>query len=203
MNGRVYMKYQSKKNNLYILFSTFLLIGIVIGSIAANEKVCGNNIFNFILTLLGLDFDRISINQTVKFLNFFSNYIVYILFIWIFGFTALAVYLDTFLISLKGFIYGFIVSAFYIKYNLMGIILYSINYTIPALIFLPIQYRISYISIQYSINKYNYFSIFKETKRYKAIENYILELLIALLGLIFVFIIQMYITNPIIQKIGL
>ena len=198
------MQYGRKKKILYLIFCIFGIIGVVFGAIVANKYNCGSFINGMaFLKKVGLDLDVIITDQSFESRNFFSHYIIFVFVIWLFGFTALAVYINSLIVFFRGFIYGYMISAFFIEYNFAGIIVFIIMYVVQALIFLPILFRISYTSIRYSINKYNYFTIFKETKRYNDINVYVAELMISVLGLFMVFIIQLYMINPIIQKIGL
>jgi hypothetical protein len=202
--GRVYMKYQSKKTVLYLILYAFGLVGIAFGAICANEFVCGNYINGiWIIKKLGLDMEFIAINQRLELKNFFNQYIIFVILAWIVGFTAFAVYIDAFIALFRGFLYGYILSGIFIKYKIVGIMVFFIGYIVPALLFLPILFRILYVSIKYSVNKFNYFAVFKETKRYNDINTYILEFIISVLSLFALFVIQIYIINPIIQKIGL
>lgn len=120
--------FPSKKINFIVL--TILFLGVVSGAIFAN--VIDLNDKKLVLDKIQLFITNID-NQTINSIQAFKNSIItnlsYSLIIWILGMTIIGVIINIFILYLKGFIFGFSLSAFILTYSYKGIIL-SILYTI-------------------------------------------------------------------------
>ena len=120
--------FPSKKIN-YFVFS-IILLGVITGAIFTNiidlndQKLVTDKIEHLISNI-----DNEQINSLLAFKNSILTNISYCLIIWILGLTIIGVLINIFLLYIKGFIFGFSLSAFIITYNYKGIIL-SILYTL-------------------------------------------------------------------------
>jgi len=120
--------FPSKKTNFFVI--TILFLGVISGAIFSNiidlndKKLVLDKIQLFISNI-----DNQSINSLLAFKNSILTNLSYSLIIWILGMTIIGVLINIFLLYLKGFIFGFSLSAFILTYSYKGIIL-SILYTI-------------------------------------------------------------------------
>lgn len=120
--------FPSKKTNFFVI--TILFLGVISGAIFSNiidlndKKLVLDKIQLFITNI-----DNRSINSILAFKNSILTNLSYSLIIWILGMTIIGVLINIFLLYLKGFIFGFSLSAFILTYSYKGIIL-SILYTI-------------------------------------------------------------------------
>lgn len=119
--------FPSKKINLTVIIILFL--GVTSGAIFAN--VIDLNDKKLVLDKIQLFISNIN-NQAINNIQVFKNSILtnlsYSIIIWILGLTIIGILINIFLLYLKGFIFGFSLSAFIMTYSYKGIIL-SILYT--------------------------------------------------------------------------
>ena len=120
--------FPSKKINIFVI--TILFLGVISGAIFSN--IIDLNDKKLVLEKIQLFITNIN-NQSIDSITAFKNSILtnlsYSLIIWILGMTVIGIILNIFLLYLKGFIFGFSLSAFIITYSYKGIIL-SVLYTI-------------------------------------------------------------------------
>ena len=120
--------FPSKKIN-YIIIS-ILLLGVISGSIFStiidlnDQKLVTDKIQSFVTNI-----NTQNLNSITALKNSITINLSYSIVIWILGMTIIGVLFNIFILYLKGFIFGFSLSAFIITYNYKGIIL-SILYTI-------------------------------------------------------------------------
>lgn len=120
--------FPSKKINFTVI--TILFLGVISGAIFSNiidlndKKLVLDKIHLFISNI-----NNQSINSILAFKNSILTNLSYSIIIWILGMTIIGVIINIFLLYLKGFIFGFSLSAFILTYSYKGIIL-SILYTI-------------------------------------------------------------------------
>ena len=120
--------FPSKKINFFII--TILFLGVISGAIFSNiidlndQKLIVDKI-----ELLITNINNQDINSLIAFKNSILTNLSYSLIIWILGLTIIGLIFNIFLLYIKGFIFGFSLSAFIITYSYKGIIL-SILYTL-------------------------------------------------------------------------
>lgn len=143
--------FPSKKINFFVI--AILFLGVTSGAIFANiidfndKKLVVDKI-----ELLISNIDNQTINSILAFKNSIINNLSYSLVIWIFGLTIIGIIANIFLLYIKGFIFGFSISAFIITYSYKGIIL-SILYTLfGQLLNLIVIMILSIYSIMFSSN---------------------------------------------------
>lgn len=185
------MRYKSKKKLLYIIFFAFGIVGIISGTLFANY-INYTKYPEFMGIFENLNIKLELFDRKFGIINTFISYGCIIFVVWIFGFTSISVYSSIIIIIIDGFIYGYIMSNFFIKYSFRGILFFSILYLIEGLIFLPILFKILYMSIQYSVSRHNYFNIFRETKKYIQLNTYIIELLFAFIIVFLISLVDTY-----------
>lgn len=120
--------FPNKKINFFII--TILFLGVISGAIFSNiiepndQKLVVDKI-----ELLITNINNQNINSLIAFKNSILTNLSYSLIIWILGLTIIGLIFNFFLLYIKGFIFGFSLSAFILTYSYKGIIL-SILYTI-------------------------------------------------------------------------
>ena len=120
--------FPNKKINFMIIIILFL--GIISGAIFSNiidlndQKLVLEKISSFISNI-----NNNKINNIQAFNNSIITNISYSFIIWILGMTIIGVIINIFILYLKGFIFGFSLSAFILTYSYKGILL-SILYTL-------------------------------------------------------------------------
>ena len=120
--------FPSKKINLIVI--TILFLGVISGAIFSN--IIDLNDKKLVLDKINLFVTNIntqSINNIESFKNSILINLTYSIIIWILGMTIIGIIINIFLLYLKGFIFGFTLSAFILAYSYKGIIL-SILYTL-------------------------------------------------------------------------
>lgn len=143
--------FPSKKINYTVI--TILLLGVISGSIFStiidlnDKKLVIDKIQLFISNI-----DSQSINSIIAFKNSILTNLTYTLILWILGMTIIGVVFNIFLLYLKGFIFGFSLSAFILTYSYKGIIL-SVLYTLfGQLLNLIVIMILSIYSIMFTTN---------------------------------------------------
>ena len=120
--------FPSKKINFTVI--SILILGVISGAIFSNiidlndKKLVLDKIQLFISNI-----DTQSINNIESFKNSIITNLSYSIIIWILGMTIIGIIINIFLLYLKGFIFGFTLSAFILTYSYKGMIL-SILYTL-------------------------------------------------------------------------
>ena len=120
--------FPSKKINFLVI--SILFLGVISGAIFSN--IININDRKLVLDKIQLfisNVDNQSINSILAFKNSIITNLSYSIIIWILGMTIIGTLFNIFLLYIKGFIFGFSLSAFIISYSYKGIIL-SILYTI-------------------------------------------------------------------------
>ena len=143
--------FPSKKINYFVLAIIFL--GVITGAIFSNiidlndQKLVTDKI-----ELLISNSDNREINSLLAFKNSIITNMSYSLIIWVLGLTIIGILVNIFLLYIKGFIFGFSLSAFIITYNYKGIIL-SLLYTLfGQLLNLIVIMILTIYSIMFTIN---------------------------------------------------
>jgi len=122
----------NKKINLFVFF--VLMLGIISGSIfliAINEsdkQLVVNQISNFISNV-----NNNNINNFFAFKNSLFENVIFIFIIWIFGLSIIGIIFNIFIMYLKGFIFGFTLTAFFFVFKFKGFLLGFI-YMVPSMI---------------------------------------------------------------------
>lgn len=120
--------FPSKKINFTVI--TILILGVISGAIFSN--IIDLNDKKLVLDKIQLFISNIN-TQSINNIDSFKNSIIinltYSIIIWILGMTIIGIIINIFLLYLKGFIFGFTLSAFILTYSYKGIIL-SIIYTL-------------------------------------------------------------------------
>lgn len=120
--------FPSKKINFFVIIILFL--GVTSGAIFSN--IIDLNDRNLVIDKIQLFISNVhsgEINTLIAFKNSIITNISYSLMIWILGLTIIGVIFNVFLLYIKGFIFGFSLSAFIITYSYKGITL-SLLYTV-------------------------------------------------------------------------
>ena len=178
--------FPSKKINFTVI--SILILGVISGAIFSNiidlndKKLVLDKIQLFISNI-----DTQSINNIESFKNSIITNLSYSIIIWILGMTIIGIIINIFLLYLKGFIFGFTLSAFILTYSYKGIIL-SILYTLfGQLLNLVVIMILSIYSIMFTFNfvkqiiksKYN-MNIPKYFKNYSLI--FLITIIISLIS---------------------
>lgn len=178
--------FPSKKINFTVI--SILILGVISGAIFSNiidlndKKLVLDKIQLFISNI-----DTQSINNIESFKNSIITNLSYSIIIWILGMTIIGIIINIFLLYLKGFIFGFTLSAFILTYSYKGMIL-SILYTLfGQLLNLVVIIILSIYSIMFTFNfvkqiiksKYN-MNIPKYFKNYSLI--FLITIIISLIS---------------------
>ena len=178
--------FPSKKINFTVI--SILILGVISGAIFSNiidlndKKLVLDKIQLFISNI-----DTQSINNIESFKNSIITNLSYSIIIWILVMTIIGIIINIFLLYLKGFIFGFTLSAFILTYSYKGMIL-SILYTLfGQLLNLVVIMILSIYSIMFTFNfvkqiiksKYN-MNIPKYFKNYSLI--FLITIIISLIS---------------------
>ena len=120
--------FPNKRINFIVI--TILFLGVISGAVFSN--IIDLNDKKLVLDKINLFISNIntqSINNIESFKNSILTNLIYSIIIWILGMTIIGILINIFLLYLKGFIFGFSLSAFILTYSYKGIIL-SILYTL-------------------------------------------------------------------------
>lgn len=143
--------FPSKKINFFVIIILFL--GVTSGAIFSN--IIDLNDKNLVIDKIQLfisNIDKGEINTLIAFKNSIITNISYSLIIWILGLTIIGIIFNIFLLYIKGFIFGFSLSAFILTYSYKGISL-SILYTLfGQLLNLLVIIILTIYSIMFTIN---------------------------------------------------
>lgn len=173
--------FPSKKTNYFVL--AILFLGVISGAIFSN--IIDLNDKKLVLEKIQLFITNInnqSINTLVAFKNSILTNLSYSFLIWILGMTIIGVLINIFILYMKGFIFGFSLSAFILTYHYKGIIL-SILYTLfGQLLNLVVVMILTIYSIMFTWNLLSQIIKSKgNTNLPKYFKNYSLIFLITLL----------------------
>jgi len=143
--------FPSKKTNFFVI--TILFLGVISGAIFStiidlnDKKLVIDKIELFISNI-----NSQNINSLLAFKNSIATNLSYSLIIWTLGMTIIGIIFNIFLLYIKGFIFGFSLSAFIITYSYKGIIL-SVLYTLfGQLLNLVVIMILSIYGIMFTIN---------------------------------------------------
>ena len=143
--------FPSKKINFFVI--TIVFLGVISGAIFStiidlnDKKLVIDKIELFISNI-----NSQNINSLLAFKNSIATNLSYSLIIWILGMTIIGIIFNIFLLYIKGFIFGFSLSAFIITYSYKGIIL-SVLYTLfGQLLNLVVIMILSIYGIMFTIN---------------------------------------------------
>lgn len=112
-----------KTKKMYLFLFLLVIIGVIFGSvffnlISTNDKLLVSNK----LTTFFSNIDNNTINSFEVFKNTYIINLLIITIIWILGISIIGIIINTFIVYLKGFILGFIISSLIYQYKLVGII---------------------------------------------------------------------------------
>lgn len=143
--------FPSNKINFFVI--TVLFLGLISGAIFANIiDVNDRKLVVEKIELLISNINTNSINSLIVFKNSILTNLFYSLIIWIFGLTIIGIFINVFLLYIKGFVFGFSLSSFILAYGYKGIIL-SVVYTFfGQLLNLLVIMILSIYSIMFMIN---------------------------------------------------
>jgi len=143
--------FPSKKINFFVI--TVLFLGVISGAIFSNIiDLNDKKLVIEKIELLISNIDNQNINSLLAFRSSILTNLAYSLVIWILGLTIIGVLVNVFILYIKGFIFGFSLSAFIITYSYKGIIL-SVLYTIfGQLLNLLVIMILCIYSIMFTIN---------------------------------------------------
>ena len=143
--------FPNKKINFFVL--AILFLGVTSGAIFSN--IIDLNDKNLVIDKIQLfvsNIDKGEINSLLALKNSIITNLSYSLIIWVFGLTIIGIIFNIFLLYLKGFIFGFSLSAFIITYSYKGITL-SLLYTLfGQLLNLVVIMILTIYSIMFTIN---------------------------------------------------
>ena len=172
--------FPSKKINIFVI--TILFLGVISGAIFSNiidlndKKLVLDKIQIFISNI-----DNQSINSIIAFKNSIITNLTYSTIIWILGMTIIGIIINIFLLYLKGFIFGFTLSAFILTYSYKGIIL-SILYTLfGQLLNLIVIMILTIYSIMFTVNYIKQIRSKQNLNLPKFFKNYTLIFVITLI----------------------
>ncbi len=172
--------FPSKKINIFVI--TILFLGVISGAIFSNiidlndKKLVLDKIQIFISNI-----DNQSINSIIAFKNSIITNLTYSTIIWILGMTIIGIIINIFLLYLKGFIFGFSLSAFILTYSYKGIIL-SILYTLfGQLLNLIVIIILTIYSIMFTVNYIKQIRSKQNLNLPKFFKNYTLIFVITLI----------------------
>ena len=139
----------NKKLNYFV--GTILLLGILSGSIFL--MLSSQNDQTSVIRQIELFFTNISKNSIDNGLAFRNSLIVnylFILLIWVFGFSMIFVVFTIFIAYIKGFLVGFSISSIFLTYHLKGIV-GVLLYAFPSQLFtLLIVFLLTVYSLMFS-----------------------------------------------------
>lgn len=120
----------NKKTNLFVLF--VLILGIISGSIflVVLSETDKNNVINQITTFFN-NINANNINNLTAFKNSIIENILFIIIVWLLGMSIIGIFINVFLVYLKGFIMGFSISSFILVFKAKGV-LASFIYVFPT-----------------------------------------------------------------------
>ncbi|MBQ2873151.1 MAG: stage II sporulation protein M [Bacilli bacterium] len=143
--------FPSKKINFFVI--AILFLGVTSGAIFSN--IIDLNDKNLVIDKIQLfisNIDKGEINSLLAFKNSIITNLSYSLIIWVLGLTIIGIIFNIFLLYIKGFIFGFSLSAFIITYSYKGITL-SLLYTVfGQLLNLIVIIILTIYSIMFTIN---------------------------------------------------
>ena len=143
--------FPSKKINFFVI--AILFLGVITGAIFSNIiDLNDQKLVTEKIELLISNIDSQQINSLLAFKNSILTNLSYSLIIWILGLTIIGLIFNVFLLYIKGFIFGFSLSAFIITYSYKGIIL-SVLYTLfGQLLNIIVIMILTIYSIMFSVN---------------------------------------------------
>ncbi len=111
----------SKRINLFVTF--LILLGIISGSLylVVLSKDDKSLVINKITTFMN-NINTNNINNLEAFKNAIISNFIFIMIIWVFGFSIIGIFVNIFLVYFKGFTIGFTISSFILTYKYKGII---------------------------------------------------------------------------------
>lgn len=120
----------SKKINLFVLL--ILILGIISGSIflVVLSETDKNSVVNQITTFFN-NINNNSINNFTAFKNSIIENMLFIIIVWLLGMSIIGIFINVFLVYLKGFIMGFSISSFILSFKAKGV-LASLIYVFPT-----------------------------------------------------------------------
>lgn len=173
LNKALYHLEKTKK--MYLFLFLLVIVGVVSGSIFFNF-INGNDKL-LVVDKLSLFFSDVTMDNINKWEVFKNSYIINlftILLIWILGISIIGVIINVFIVYLKGFMLGFIISSIIYSYKLLGLI-GVICYTFPhyfiniliIIIFSYFSFNMSKLLIRAVVNKESINFKFCMSKYYK------------------------------------
>ena len=111
----------SKKTNYFII--TILILGIISGSVflMVLNETDKTSVLNQIQTFF-TNIDTSNINSGLAFKNSIITNMIYITLIWILGMSIIGIFINIFLVYLKGFLLGFSIGSIFSCFGFKGIV---------------------------------------------------------------------------------
>ena len=151
----------NKKTNIFVLF--IIILGIISGTIFllvlndTDKELVTNQITNFFTNI-----NTNNINNGQAFTNSLTQNFIFIILVWVLGMSMIGIFLNIFLIYMKGFIIGFSVSSFFLIYEYKGLIA-GLIYLVPtSIINILIVLMLGTYSIMFTMTLWKH--IFSKTK---------------------------------------
>ncbi len=186
--------------NYKIFFITLFIIALVNGSIFAllisefDSTLVTNYLNNYFTSIKDTN-----INFTDFFINNNINYLIFIIIMWLLGYSIIGLPINIIIFFGKSFTLGFSIASILVNYKLKGILI-ALIYVVPCqLIYLFIFYIILFYSSNVSIKLIN--SILKkETINFKNINNiYLIILVLSIITIVITTLIN-YVSNQYVLK---
>ena len=176
------IKYTGTRFKIYLFFAVVLLAGVLIGSFVS-EMLPAEQCADIVLPLEKTGPQ----NYGITFSNSFLGCVKPVLFMWIFGFFYIAVYCNMIAILYKGGVLGVAIGAILKTYGTGRGIIVSLCGIMPQyFVFVPVLMYVCTATFEYSMSKQN---------RKRKLVNYVLHLVIALLGCLLAALTDTYVTS--------
>lgn len=143
--------FPSKKINYTVI--TILFLGVISGAIFStiidlnDQKLVTDKIQLFISNI-----NNQNLNSIIAFKNSIITNLSYSLLLWILGMTIIGIIFNIFILYIKGFIFGFSLSAFVLTYSYKGIILSTLYTLFGQLLNLIVVMILTIYSIMFTTN---------------------------------------------------
>lgn len=176
------IKYRGTRFKIYLFFLLILLTGVFIGALVSGiipTEQCEN-----IVLPLKKTGQR---NYGVIFSKSFFGCIKPVLFMWVLGFSGIAVYCNMLAVVYKGGVLGVALGAFMKIYGIgKGMLISACGILPQYFVFVPVLMYVCIATFEFSGSK-------QKPKRKFA--NYVLHLVIALMGCLFTALMDTYVTS--------
>ncbi len=189
-----------KQKKMCLFLFIILIMGLIFGSVFVgvldehDKGVVANHIFSF--------FEHIkkgTIDYGLALKNSLSSNLLFVLIIWLLGISVIGIPIIIFILFIKGFIVGFVVSAMIINYNFLGVFA-AFSYIFPHIIITSLTLLVlCCYSLQLSFNLF-WSVIQRRTINFKnIINNYFFVLLLCIIIMFLASLLEVYVSPYIIR----